>query len=185
MGSLSLRDQLLQAGLVSEKQVQEAERQAQRKQYQGQKQQPRAQRNGPTPQEIAAKKQAEAKAARDQELNRKQQEKAQRKALYAQIRELVNQNKIVRPDVEETYNFIDGGKVRRIRADAALRERVARGEVMLVRCEGRYELVLPDIAEKIRERDPRAVVAPGQPAGSAEVVDEAYKDFVVPDDLMW
>lgn len=185
MTSLSLRDQLLQAGLVNEKQVKEAERQAQRKQYQGQKHQPRAQRNGPTPQEIAATKQAEAKAVRDQELNRKQQEKAQRKALYAQIRELVSQNKIVRPDVEETYNFIDNGKVRRIRADAPLRERITNGTVMLVRCEGRYELVLPEIAEKIRERDPRAVVAQGQTSASAEVVDEAYKDFVVPDDLMW
>ena len=185
MSSLSLRDQLLQAGLVNEEQVKNAERQAQRKQYQGQKQQPRAQRNGPSPQEIAAKKQAEAKAVRDQELNRKQLEKAQRKALYAQIRELVTQNRIARPDVEETYNFIDGGKVRRIRADAALRERITRGEVMLVRCEGRYELVPPAIAEKIRERDARAVVAQSETASSAAVVDEAYKDFVVPDDLMW
>ena len=139
----------------------------------------------PSPAEIAARKHAEAKAARDQELNRKQQEKAQRKALYAQIRELVSENRIPRPDGEETYNFIDGGKVRRIRADAPLRERIARGEVMLVRCEGRYELVLPQIAEKIRERDARAVVTPGQAATSPEVVDEAYKDFVVPDDLMW
>ena len=186
MSSLSLRDQLLQAGLVNEQQVKEAERQAQRKQYQGQKHQPREQRNGPTPAEIAAKKHADAKAARDQELNRKQQEKAQRKALYAQIRELVSENRIARPDAEETYNFIDGGKVRRIRADAALRERITRGEVMLVRCEGRYELVPPGIAERIRERDVRAVVAHPQVAGgTAEVVDEAYKDFVVPDDLMW
>src|SRR5580693_7009451 len=175
MSSLSLRDQLLQAGLVNEQQVKEAERQAQRKQYQGQKQQPRTQRNGPTPQELAAKKQAEAKAARDQELNRKQLEKAQRKALYAQIRELVSQNRIVRPDVEETYNFIDGGKVRRIRADVALRERIARGEVALVRCEGRYELVLPDIADKIRERDARAVLVHTQSSTATEVVDEAYK----------
>src|SRR5580693_7670954 len=184
MSSLSLRDQLLQAGLVNEQQVKEAERQAQRRQYQGQKHQPREQRNGPTAAEIAAKKHAEAKAARDQELNRKQQEKAQRKALYAQIKELVSQNRIARPDVEETYNFIDGGKVRRIRADAALRERVTRGEVVLVRCEGRYELVPPAIAQMIRERDPRAVVAPGQ-SSTVEVVDEAYKDFVVPDDLIW
>ncbi len=185
MSSLSLRDQLLQAGLVSQEQVKNAERQAQRQQYQGHKQQPRAQRNGPSPQEIAAQKQAEAKAARDLALNRKQQEKAQRKALYAQIRELVNQHRIVRADVEETYNFIDGGKVRRIRADAALRERIAQGEVMLVRCEGRYELVPPAIAAQIRERDPRAVVTPGQTSTTPEVVDEAYKDFVVPDDLMW
>ncbi|HTV79308.1 MAG TPA: DUF2058 domain-containing protein [Steroidobacteraceae bacterium] len=185
MSSLSLREQLLKAGLVNEQQVKDAERQVQRKQYQGQKQQPRAQRSGPTPQEIAAKKQAEAKAARDQELNRKQQEKAQRKALYAQIRELVTQNRIARPDVEETYSFIDGGKVRRIRADGPLRERIARGEVVLVRCEGRYELVPPAIGEKIRERDARAVITTGQSAASSEVVEEAYKDFVVPDDLMW
>ncbi len=100
MSSLSLRDQLLQAGLVNEQQVKEAERQAQRKQYQGQKHVPRATRNGPTPQDIAAQKQAEAKAARDQELNRKQHEKAQRKAVYAQIKELVTQNRITRPDAE-------------------------------------------------------------------------------------
>jgi uncharacterized protein YaiL (DUF2058 family) len=56
---------------------------------------------------------------------------------------------------------------------------------MLVRCEGRYELVLPAIAEKIRERDARAVVAQGQATATADVIDEAYKDFVVPDDLMW
>jgi uncharacterized protein YaiL (DUF2058 family) len=55
---------------------------------------------------------------------------------------------------------------------------------VLVRCEGRYELVPPAIAQMIRERDPRAVVAPG-PAATAEVVDEAYKEFVVPDDLIW
>ena len=185
MSSLSLRDQLLKAGLVNEQQVKDAERQSQRKQYQGQKQQPRGPRNGPSPQENAGKRQAEAKAARGQEMNRKQQEKAQRKALYAQIRELVMGNRITRPDCEETYNFIDGGKVRRIRADAALRERITRGDVMLVRCEGRYELVLPDIADKIRERDARAVVARSEPAAATEVVDEAYKDFVVPDDLMW
>ena len=185
MSSLSLRDQLLKAGLVSEQQVKDAERQAQRRQFQGQKQQPRAQRNGPTPQEIAAQRQAEAKAVRDQELNRRNQEKAQRKALYAQIRELVTQNRIARPDVEETYSFIDGGKVRRIRADAALRERITRGEVALVRCEGRYELVPPAIAEKISARDARAVVARSQAPAASEVVDEAYKDFVVPDDLMW
>jgi uncharacterized protein len=185
MSSLSLRDQLLQAGLVNEQQVKEAERQAQRKQYQGQKHVPRATRNGPTAQDLAAQKQAEAKAARDQELNRKQQEKAQRKALHAQIKELVNQNRITRPDAEQTYNFVDGGKVRRIRADAALRDRITRGEVMLVRCEGRYELVPPAIAEKIRERDARAVVASDRPTTASEPIDEAYKDFVVPDDLMW
>ncbi len=164
MTSLSLRDQLLQAGLVNENQVKEAERQAQRKQYQGQKQQPREKRNGPTAAEIAARKQAEGQGRARPGTEPQAAGKSAAQSAVRQIRELVSENRITRPDCEETYNFIDGGKVRRIRADAALRERITRGEVMLVRCEGRYELVLPAIAEKIRERDARAVVAQTQAA---------------------
>ena len=183
--SMSLRDQLLKAGLVSEKQVQDAERQGQRKHYQGHKQQNREQRAAPSQKDLEAKQAQEAKAARDAELNRKSQEKAQRKALHAQIRELVGQNKVARPDVEDSFSFVYNGKVSRIRVDAALRAGITGGTLAIVRCDGKFELVPTDVAGKIKERDARAVVDPNAGAGSAEPVDEAYKDFVVPDDLMW
>jgi len=184
--SLSLRDQLLQAGLVTEKQVQDAERQGQRKHYQGHKQQNRTQRAAPSQKDLEVQKAREAKAARDAELNRRQQEKLRQKEVHAQIRELVQQNKVTRPDVEDSFSFVYKGKVSRVRADAALRARITSGDLAIVRCDGRFELVPPAIAEKIKERDPRALVDLNASSSAATAtVDEAYKDFVVPDDLMW
>lgn len=184
--SLSLRDQLLKAGLVTEKQVQDAERHGQRKNYQGQKQQNREQRAAPSQKDIEAQKAREAKAARDAELNRKQQEKAHQKQMHAQVRELVEQNKVIRPaDVEESFSFVYKGKVSRVRADAALRARITSGDLVIVRCDGRFELVPPAIGAKIKERDARALVDLSASSTATETVDEAYKDFVVPDDLMW
>ena len=66
------------------------------------------------------------------------------------------------------FNFIDRQKVRRIPVDASLRERLTRGEVIIVRCEGRYDLVPPDIGAKIREREARAIVSLDQKAEAAQ-----------------
>ncbi len=183
--SLSLRDQLLKAGLVSEKQVQDAERQGQRKHYQGHKQHNREQRAAPSQKDVEAHKAREAKAARDAELNRRQQEKLRQKQMHAQVRELVEQNKVARPDVEDSFSFVYKGKVSRVRVDTALRARITSGELVIIRCDGRFELVPPSVAEKIKERDARAVVDLNAGSGADTPLDEAYKDFVVPDDLMW
>jgi uncharacterized protein YaiL (DUF2058 family) len=53
-----------------------------------------------------------------------------------------------------------------------------------VRCDGHHELVPAAIGERVKEREPRAVVNTTDKVESAPV-DEAYKDFVVPDDLIW
>jgi uncharacterized protein YaiL (DUF2058 family) len=55
---------------------------------------------------------------------------------------------------------------------------------VLVRCEGKYEMIPAEIAEKIRALNPNAVVElPKEDPKPAE--DDPYKDFVVPDDLKW
>ena len=54
----------------------------------------------------------------------------------------------------------------------------------IVRCDGHYELVPADTGERIKEREPRAVVNTNDTAETTPV-DDAYKDFVVPDDLVW
>jgi uncharacterized protein YaiL (DUF2058 family) len=183
--SMSLRDQLLQAGLVSEKQAREAERQLQRQQ-QGRQQQPKPQRSQPTAEERAAQRRALAKAARDAELNRRQQEKAERRARHAQIKQLIELNRLPRGEGEEYYSFVDHNKIRRIVADHGVRERIVRGELMIARCEGRYELVPAETAARIRERDERAVIAAlPPPAAPAAPADDPYADYAVPDDLMW
>jgi uncharacterized protein YaiL (DUF2058 family) len=75
--------------------------------------------------------------------------------------------------------------------NALLRERLVRGELVIVRCDGHYDLVPAAEAPRIRERDPNAVVHaidPSAPAGSAPSAardGDPYKDYVVPDDLTW
>ena len=184
--SMSLREQLLQAGLVTEKQVKQAD-QSQRHQ---QKQQPKRGKKAPAPELTPAAKQAQAaKAARDAELNRRQQEKAEAKARTAALRQLIEQHRVPRVESDDYYNFVDGAKIRRIAVDADQRRRILNGDLIIVRCEGRYSLVPADAAARIRERDERAVLPPpaATATASADVpaADDPYKDFVVPDDLTW
>ncbi len=182
--SLSLREQLLKAGLVSEKQAKQAERQTSQQAHQRKK----GSLPDPTPkQQAAAQKAAAAKIARDLELNRKQQEKAERRARAAQLRQLVEQLRVPRPESDDYYNFVDGGRIRRLQITPELRARLVAGTLAIVRYDGRYDLVPADAVERIRERAPDAIVASpaSEPAAAPQAEDDPYKDFVVPDDLTW
>lgn len=180
--SLSLRDQLLKAGLVTEKQVQQAERQQSQQQYQ----QPRGKKRTaqPTPQQIAAQRALAEKVARDAELNRKKQEKAERKARFAQIKQLVEQHQVARVETDDFYNFVDGKNIRRVAVTPELRERLIGGELAIVRNEGRYAFVPASVAADIRARVERAVIHHNQPP-TGQMAEDPYKDYVVPDDLVW
>jgi uncharacterized protein YaiL (DUF2058 family) len=60
-----------------------------------------------------------------------------------------------------------------------------RGEVLIVRCAGRYELLPANSAERIRERHADALVQLEQQAGGQPEHEDWYKGFEVPDDLVW
>jgi uncharacterized protein YaiL (DUF2058 family) len=186
--STSLRDQLLKAGLVSEQQAKEAERQAGQQQRQKQKQ-PKEKRGAASQAEIAARQAQAAKTARDQELSRRQKEQADAKARQAQVDQLIEQHRLPRSQTEERYNFVVGNKIRRVPADAALRARILRGDIAVVRGSGGYDLVPAEIAARIRERDERAVIVVSTEAASSTAAtssdEDAYRGFEVPDDLMW
>lgn len=180
--SMSLREQLLAAGLVSKKQAQQADHQQQRHRHQ----QAKGQVAPNNERQRAAEQAKAAKAARDQELNRQRQEAAERKERALQIKQLILEHKLPKLETDDYFNFIDRGKVRRMAVDATRRAQVTSGALIIVRFEGRYDLVLPEIAERIRERDARAIVSlnANETATSADA-DDPYKDHVVPDDLMW
>ena len=182
--STSLRDQLLKAGLASEKQFKDAKRHLRQQQREGRRM-PKDRRGMASDAERAAQQAQLAKATRDQDLNRRQNEEAEKKARQAQIAQLVEQNRLPRIQTDELYNFVDGNKVRRIPADASVRERLGRGAIAIVRCNGRYELVPAETAARIRERDERAVIVCGVARDSAATNDDGYENFVVPEDLKW
>jgi uncharacterized protein YaiL (DUF2058 family) len=179
--NLSLRDQLLQAGLVSSKQAQQADR--------DKRQQARRQPAAAADQQQAAQRKQQqavaAKVARDQDLNRQRREQREHGARLAEIRQLVEQNRLPPVVSDDYFNFVHRNKVRRIAVDAALRERIMNGAVAIVRYGKFYALVLPEVAARVRERNADSVVtlaaAPEIPAAS----EDPYAKFQVPDDLMW
>jgi uncharacterized protein YaiL (DUF2058 family) len=182
----SLRDQLLKAGLVTESQAARARNEQERQQHHRKK----AGKKAPDPEAQARQRKAAeaqaAKAARDRELNQARQEKAAARARAAEIRQLVDQHRL--PPLEgenlEYFNFVTFRKIRRIAVNDERREKLRKGELCIVWFEGRTAMVPADIGARIRERDAQAVIAYRE---GPEEVDEndPYKDYVVPDDLMW
>lgn len=137
---------------------------------------------------LAAQQAQAAKVARDQELNRKREEKAKRRAKLAEIEQIIEQNRVPRLETEDYYSFIDGKKIRRMSVDAERREKLTSGVLVVVRYKGHYAVVPKETAERIRERDENMVVPTAQTNESSAPetpAEDPYKDFVVPDDLMW
>ncbi len=180
--SLSLRDQLLKAGLVTEQQAQRAEREQRQKDYTA----PRGRKKptGPSPQELAAQRLAAEKVAKDAELNRRKQEKLERRAKFAEIKQLVAAHQLPRVETEDFYNFQDGTNIKRVPVNPALREQLVCGTLAIVRCEGRYAFVPAAVGEQVRARVERALIHHNKPVAPPSD-DDPYKDYVVPDDLVW
>jgi uncharacterized protein YaiL (DUF2058 family) len=177
--SSTLREQLLKAGLVTEKQVRATE------QHQHQKPPSRHKPPVVSEQKRAAEKAAAAKAARDAQLNKQRQQAVEAKARAMEIKQLVEQHKLPKIlDSEDRFNFVAGKKLRFILVDPATREGLNKGSLFIIRYDGRSEVVPAEIAERIRERDERAVVKLNADAAPVDENDP-YKDFVVPDDLKW
>ena len=188
--SMSLRDQLLAAGLGTKKQVKEAT----------QAKKPQSRHQPPVPvsaEKLAANKALAAKTARDQELNRRQQEKAAAKARRAEVKQLIEQHRLPPVEGDEYFNFADGNRLARLAVTPAIREELIKGTVAIVRYEGHYAVIPQSAVARIRESDEHAVVTGGDPASAgakaaassatsgAPDKDDPYKDFVVPDDLVW
>lgn len=181
----ALRDQLLKAGLVDEKQVKKAvkekHKEAVRQQGQGKD------RAAEEEQRRSQRAKAE-KAERDRQLNLQRQAEAEKKALYAQIRQLVEQNRQPIGEGDTPYNFVDQGKVKRLYLADPVRERVVEGQLAIVRLEKEYCLVPRETAEKIRDRVADSVVVFNEPKrqrAEEPNPEDPYAKFQIPDDLIW
>ena len=177
---MSLRDQLLKAGLVNEKQAKQAVRQKQKQQ--------RLQKKGQvavddSQQQAILKARAE-KQERDQELNRQQQEKAEHKAKQAQIKQLIETSRLPRLEGDDYYNFADQNKIKRIAVNPALRNQLSTGQLGIVRHAGGYEIVPREVALKIQARDAFCLVALNELVEETDENDP-YAAYKIPDDLMW
>ncbi|MCG7199960.1 DUF2058 domain-containing protein [Marinobacter pelagius] len=176
----SLQDQLLKAGLADEKKA-KAIRSEKRKQR---KQQPKGavQVNEA---EIRARKAREEKAERDRQLNLQRQKEAEKKAIQAQIRQLVETNRLDRSRGETSYQFVDGKKIKKILVDDTMVDQLSRGRLAVVRLDENYDVVPEKVARKIMERDEGAVVVLHDRKQDDQGEDDPYAGYEIPDDLMW
>ncbi|EIK98335.1 hypothetical protein PMM47T1_03689 [Pseudomonas sp. M47T1] len=178
--SLSLRDQLLKAGLVNHKQVKQVSKTQQKQKRLEQKGQVEV---DDTQQRLAQEAMAE-KVKRDQELNRQQQEKAEQKARAAQVKQLIEVSRLPKLTTEDYYNFVDDKKVKRLSVNALMRAKLSSGSLSIVHHNGGYEVIPREAALKIQERAPERIVLLNVVTEEPDA-DDPYAAYVIPDDLMW
>jgi uncharacterized protein YaiL (DUF2058 family) len=176
----SFGDQFLKAGLVSKTQLNKANKSKHKQQKQKNKQKIEVVDEAA----VAARQAAAEKVARDRELNRQKKEEDERKAVRAQVRQLVELNRLPRDDGETGYNFQDGTAIKKIFVSEEVHDRLGRGLLAIVRFDDGYEVIPSVVAEKIKLRDESCIVSNAvTQLESGE--DDPYADYQVPDDLMW
>jgi uncharacterized protein YaiL (DUF2058 family) len=176
----SFGDQLLKAGLVNRNQLNKAKK-SKHKQQKQKKMQTGEVVNEATE---SARRVAAEKAARDRELNLQQKEAVERKAVQAQIRQLIEMNRLPRDDGERGYNFQDGTAIKKIFVSEATHDKLGRGLLAIVRLDAGYEVIPSVVAEKIKLRDESCIVS-NATTQLEDWDDDPYADYKVPDDLMW
>jgi uncharacterized protein len=171
----SLRDQLVKAGLATKNDARRAAKQQSKK--------ARQKAAGQDEREHAARQAQAAKVARDRALDRDRKTEADRRARSAEVRQLIERNRLPPVESEDFFNFVADGKIRRLAVTPEHRERIIRGELVIVRDGSSHAIVPAAVAQRIRERDAKTVVTL-ETSGESKI-DDAYSDYVVPDDLMW
>lgn len=177
----SLQEQLLKAGLADEKKL---------KALQKEKKKQRRQQPKGTVQVNEARERAqqarEEKAERDRQLNQQRHAEAQRKAIGAQIRQLVETNRLDRSRCEVDYQFVHDRKIKKILVDDLMTDQLARGRLAIVCLNEQYDVIPEQVARKIMERDAEAVVVLHERSEQPDQdEDDPYAGYEIPDDLMW
>lgn len=181
----SLQDQLLKLGLVDDKRV----KQTKQEKHKEVKQQRSRKADGVDPGKLQAQREQAEKAERDRQLNLQRKAEADRRALLAQIKQMIETNRLPKRDGDIAYNFVDGTKVKRLYVTETVQQQLGNGQAAIVKLHGQYDIVPFDIAEKIAQRDSACVIWRGgadqQQPPPPPKDDDPYAEFQVPDDLIW
>jgi uncharacterized protein YaiL (DUF2058 family) len=180
----SLQEQLMGSGLVDKKKAKELQKEKRQKR----KQTPKGflQEDVIQMQELADQQKLE-KAEKDRELNRLKKVEQDKKAIKAQIIQLIKSNKIERQNGEIGFQFVVNKQIKKLYIDEEQQGYLLRGKLAITQLNNEFYFVPAAVAEKISQRDEAAVVylEKNQVETNESVEDDPYKDFVIPDDLMW
>ncbi|MEZ9059756.1 DUF2058 domain-containing protein [Vibrio pelagius] len=173
MAKLTLQEQMLKAGLVNEKKLKKAKKGSKKSRVQAREA------------KAAAEENRLAQQAKDKELNQQMKEKQLSKEIKAQVKQLIAMNKIEQKDGEIKYNFTDGTLVKHLYVEELTQKQLSKGILSIARDGEGYVIIPTSVANKIAMRDEESIVDTQTTSEEAIDEDDPYKDFVVPDDLMW
>jgi len=176
MTKLTLQEQMLKAGLVSGKKLEKVQRTAKKSRVQAREARQAVEEN------------KKAQLERDKQLNEQQRQAVQEKEYKAQVRQLIEMNRIVigRGDID--FNFTDNNLIKKITVDKATQAQLISGRLAIARLitdKSEYAIIPASVADKIAQRDASAIVLNSALSQEEQDEDDPYADFKVPDDLMW
>ncbi len=178
----SLRDQLLKAGVASKKQHQQARTQKKQQKQQGVDLQSEQRRRL----DDERKQQIE----RDKDLNRQREAERVEKEKQAQVRQIIESNRVARQDGETAYNFVDNKKIKKWYLKDKQVQELTCGRLAIARLgEDDYALISGKVAETLAERladeADKYLLVNNKSEQDEGDDDDPYADYQIPDDLMW
>ncbi|RJT26039.1 DUF2058 domain-containing protein [Buttiauxella izardii] len=179
MTKLTLQEQMLKAGLVSSKKVAKVQRTAKKSRVQAREAREAVEEN------------KKAQIERDKQLSEQQKQAALSKEYKAQVKQLIEMNRIVISKGNIAYNFTDNNLIKKIDVDKTTQAQLISGRLAIARLvtdskpEGEYAIIPSIVADKIAQRDPGSIVLSCEQSQETKDEEDPYADFVVPDDLMW
>ncbi|QTC44620.1 DUF2058 domain-containing protein [Pantoea ananatis] len=179
MAKLTLQEQLLKAGLVTSKKMDKVQRTAKKSRVQAREAREAVEENKKAQQE------------RDKQLNEQQRQAVLSKEYKAQVKQLIDMNKIDISRGDIGFNFTDNNLIKKIMVDKPTQAQLINGRLAIARLqvdnseESHYAIIPSSVADKIAQRDANSIVLNSALSQEAQDEDDPYADFKVPDDLMW
>ncbi|HDR2891185.1 TPA: DUF2058 domain-containing protein [Enterobacter asburiae] len=179
MTKLTLQEQMLKAGLVTSKKMAKVQRTAKKSRVQAREAREAVEEN------------KKAQVERDKQLSEQQKQAVLAKEFKAQVKQLIEMNRIAVSRGNITFNFTDGNLIKKIEVDKQTQTQLINGRLAIARlvinasgdCE--YAIIPAGVADKIAQRDADSIVLNSALSQEAEDEDDPYADFKIPDDLMW
>ncbi len=179
MTKLTLQEQMLKAGLVTSKKMAKVQRTAKKSRVQAREAREAVEEN------------KKAQLERDKQLSEQQKQAALSKEYKAQVKQLIEMNRIVLAKGDIGFNFTDGNLIKKILVDKATQTQLINGRLAIARLvvenreECEYAIIPASVADKIAQRDAASIVLHSSLSQEEQDEDDPYADFKVPDDLMW
>lgn len=179
MTKLSLQEQLLKAGLVTSKKMDKVQRTAKKSRVQAREAR------------AAVEDNKKAQAERDKQLSEQQKQAALSKEHKAQVKQLIEMNKIEIAKGNIDFNFTDNNLIKKIAVDKTTQAQLISGRLAIARLmvdnsgENKYVIIPAVVADKIAQRDANSIVLNSALSQEEQDEEDPYADFKVPDDLMW